>query len=85
MEWHQKFFEIIFRWIRRQNEWLIHEISVREGIDERELRKLLPSCSEFRNFLNHPMHKAPASDRALPHPCDEYFQGNDGSLVSGNP
>lgn len=60
MEWHQIYFEMLYRLVRRQNEWLLHQIAVRENIPTSELKPLMPSMPNLRQFL-----------RDLPHGNDE--------------
>lgn len=50
MEWHQLYFEMIYNYVYRQNERLIREIALRERMDHREMRKLLPSKRALREF-----------------------------------
>ena len=61
MEWHQLHFEMIYQYIYRQNERLIREIALREKMDHREVRKLLPSKRALRDFMRRlrPPHPTP--------------------------
>lgn len=49
---HQLYFEILFRFLKQQNERLLHEIAVRENIPEKELAvAFLPSQRLLRQYL----------------------------------
>lgn len=50
-EFHEKYFEMLYNYIRNQNEWLLHEIAVRENIPSKSLKKFLPSLSQLRTFI----------------------------------
>ena len=49
---YELYLKIIYNIIKKQNEMLLHEISVRENIDLKELReKYLPSYKKFREYV----------------------------------
>lgn len=53
MDWHEKYFEMLYLYVRKQNERLLHEIAVREDIPYPVLQKLLPSQAALRSFLRN--------------------------------
>lgn len=52
MEWHQLYFEMIYRLVRKQNEWLLQQIAVRENIPIAELKPLIPSMTHLRQYIH---------------------------------
>jgi len=58
MEWPQKYFEIVYKIVRLQNEKLLHEISVLENIPLKELRNdFLPSQKALKQFIKEKINK----------------------------
>lgn len=63
---HERFFDILYRMVRHQNERLLREIAVRErGVHPAELMdRFLPSRKALREFLRHGGSGAPVSPDA---------------------
>ena len=45
------YFELVYKLIRKQNEFLIQEIAKNEGLSYRELQALLPSKRALKSFV----------------------------------
>lgn len=55
-EWHQIYFEMIYRLVRQQNEMLLHQIAVRENIPSAELKEFIPSMTALRQYIRNLPH-----------------------------
>lgn len=73
--------EIIFNIVRKQNELLLREISIRENIPMADLRPFLMPTPRFRAFLRQIAVPSPASaasqDGATPLGSDNHASGRD--------
>jgi hypothetical protein len=76
MEWHQVYYEMIYRLVRKQNECLLHEIAVRENIPIDMLKPLMPSMHQLRSFLQNTHHHTGASSQGPQDPDAGHSQAN---------
>jgi hypothetical protein len=54
MDYPEQYFRIIYKIVRKQNEMLLREISVRENISLSELRDFfLPKSTAFTNWVQN--------------------------------
>jgi predicted transcriptional regulator len=51
MDIHQKYFEIIFSIIKKQNEFLLKRIALQENINGELLKEFIPSKKEYRKWM----------------------------------
>lgn len=79
-DWHEKYFEMLYLYVRRQNERLLYEIAIREDIPYRKLQKMLPSQAALRTFLRNRQ-----SDTTHPGPVSAHSRVDAGILGSDNP
>ena len=77
MEWPEEYFCMLYRLIRKQNDILLREISIREGVSLELLRKdFLPSRAALRNFTKH--HR---TFLHIDHSVDHHQERNDALLL----
>lgn len=77
MEWHQLYFEMVYRLVRKQNEWLLEQVALRENVPFATLKPLLPSMSQLRGFTHRlpPRPKGPARTRPLDQGAERFPEG----------
>jgi len=51
MDLNEKYFEIIFSIIKKQNEFLLKKIAHQENIDGSLLKEFIPSKKEYRQWV----------------------------------
>jgi hypothetical protein len=52
MDVSERFFEMVYNIVKMQNEYLLHEIAIREKINVQTLMKeFTPSKKQFRDFI----------------------------------
>jgi hypothetical protein len=57
IEFHEKYFEIIFSIIKKQNEILLKKIALQENIDGTLLKEFIPSKKEYKKWLLSHHHR----------------------------